>query len=196
MRYINQLNYRHIPYHTHVKMDVPEAEKIRNVAKSGCGLCCACMVVDLLTAEVLTIEDCVKISEECLANHGRGTDMTVLAPVIAEKYGLEYAETDDLSEVISHLQKGGKAIALVGVPEGKSVGLFTKGRHFICLISTDGEEFCILDPSYAAGKFDMPERAGKVNDKHAPYLYCGVEEVHAETVSDKPKYTLFSGRKG
>ena len=70
MKYINQLEYDHIPYHTNVKKDdVPEEKKLRSVSKSGCGLCCTCMAIELLTDTSLDIEECVRISEECVANH-------------------------------------------------------------------------------------------------------------------------------
>ena len=193
MKYINQLIHRDIPYHTNVRKEgVSEIDRIRSVAQSGCGLCCVCMMIDQLTNMTLTIEDCVKISEECVANHSTGTDMKVLGPVIAEKYKLNYSETNELSEAIAHLQCGGHIIAHVVVPEGKDIGLFTKGGHYISLISTDGKEFCILDPSYTADKFHIPERIGRVNDSHAPYLYCDVNTVHAETKEGKIKYYLFS----
>ena len=196
MHYINQLAYRHIPYHTNTKNDtVLERNKIRNVALSGCGLCCVCMMIELLTDTTLDIEDCVKISEECAANHSRGTDMTVLAPVIANKFGLNYSGTSELEEAIHHLQGGGHIIAHVGVPEGKEIGLFTKGGHYISLISTDGEDFCILDPSYTVNKFDIPERVGRVDTSHAPYLYCNAKLVDSETKVGKTKYHLFSRKK-
>lgn len=196
MKYINQLQHRHIPYHTHMKdPDVSPTDRIRSVAQSGCGPCCVCMVVEALTNHSLNIEDCIAISEACEANYGRGTDMNVLAPVIAEKYKLEYTKTSDLEEAIVHLQKGGQIIAHVGVPEGKDIGLFTQGGHYIALISTDGKEFCILDPSYKEGKFDIPERAGRVDATNAPYLYCDVNTVHAETKPDRIKYHLFARKR-
>lgn len=195
MRYWNQLNYRHIPYHTHTNMNVSAGEKLRNVARSGCGLCAACMMVESLTNYSLDVADCVKIAEECEASHAHGTDMAVLGPVLAKIFGLVYTATNDLEHVKRHLQCGGKVIARMGVPEGKEIGLFTKWEHFIYLDSTDGEEFCILDPSYTEKKFDLPERAGKVNDKNAPYLYCDVNVFHAETVTGAAKYYLFSRKK-
>ena len=106
------------------------------------------MTVDLLTNEKLSIEECVRLSEECVANHTIGTDMTILGPVAAEKFGLSYSNTDSLDEAIRHLQAGGLIIANVGVPTGKEIGLFTKFGHYILLVATDGKEFCILDPSY------------------------------------------------
>lgn len=196
MKYINQLEYAHIPYHHKVKQEgLTEAEMTSTVSRAGCGLCCACMTVELLTDKTLAIEECVQISEACAANHAIGTDMKILAPVIAEKFSLSYSSTDRLEEAISHLQSGGVIIAHVGVPEGASVGLFTKFGHYICLIATDGKEFCILDPSYTPEKFTIPERAGRVNTKNAPYLYADVSTVYAEARVGRVRYHLFARRK-
>ncbi len=197
MKFVCQLDYEHIPYRTNVLNDaVSEADKIRNVRKSGCGLCSVIMMLDGLLGVNLSVEDCVKISENCLANHAAGTDMKVLAPVIAEKYGLNYIQSSDVNEAIKHLQNGGMIVAHVGVPTGKNIGLFTKGGHYILLVSTDGEDFCILDPSYTPEKFTIPERAGRVNFSNAPYLYCNVDVLDSETKPEKEvKYYMFSRKK-
>lgn len=195
MRYVNQLEYPHLPYPTKLRMEnVPEEKKKTTVRSSGCGLCCACMTVDLLTDKELGIEECVKIAEDCGANHSVGTNMTILAPVIAEKFGLVYTKTNDLAEAVAHLQSGGAVIAHVGIPEGASIGLFTKSGHYIFLASTDGEEFCILDPSWSPEKYKIPERAGRVNEDNYPYLYCDVRTVHSETKPGRTKYHLFARR--
>ena len=196
MKYINQLEYPHLPYPTKLKMEsIPEEKKKTTVRSSGCGLCCACMTVDLLTDRELGIEECVKIAEECGANHSVGTNMAILAPVIAEKFGLIYTKTNDLDEAITHLRNGGVIIAHVGIPDGAPIGLFTKSGHYISLISTDGEEFCILDPSYSTEKYKIPERIGRVNEDNAPYLYASVNTVHSETKPGRTKYHLFARKK-
>ena len=196
MKYLNQLEYAHIPYrHKTDREDLTDEQKMSNVRRAGCGLCCACMMVDLLTDKALSVEDCVRLSEESHANHSAGTDMTILGLVIAEKFGLSYAGTDDLDEVIRHLQTGGVVIARVGVPEGKEIGLFTKFGHYILLVATDGKEFCFLDPSYTPEKFTIPERAGKVNTDNAPYLYADVSTVYAEARIGYVKYYLFARQK-
>jgi hypothetical protein len=194
MKYLNQYEYRHIPYITHTKA-AEEPNRVKNVASSGCGPCSVCMCIDLLTDKELPIEECIKLSEGCGANHSAGTDMSILGPVVAEKFDLAYSKTSDLDEAIRHLQCGGAIVAHVSVHEGQEQGLFTKRGHYIALISTDGEEFCILDPSYTPEKFETPDRVGKVNTKNAPYLYCDVQTVHAEAHEEKPKYHLFSGKK-
>ena len=129
MKYINQLEYRHIIYRTRVKMDVEESRKNTTVASSGCGLCSICMMIDLLTDTTLDLEECIKISEDCGANHAVGTDMSILAPVIAEKFGLDYKPSYDYAEAVAHLQRGGQIVAHMGIPEGQTLGLFTKGGH-------------------------------------------------------------------
>ena len=194
MKYINQLEYPHIPYPTCVKSEeYAPSGKPTTVKSSGCGLCSVCMAIDLLTDTNLDIEECVRMSMDCVANHSRGTDMNILGPVVAEKFGLEYSKTSELPEAIAHLEAGGVIVVHVGVPEGREIGLFTKGGHYMLLISTDGKEFCILDPSYNEEKYEIPERAGKVNTKNAPYLYCDVNVVHSETKAQR--YHLFSRKK-
>jgi len=154
------------------------------------------MVVNALTNNTLRIEDCVAISEDCEANYGRGTDMTVLGPVIAEKYNMTYAETNDVEEVVAHLQKGGQAIIRAGIPEGKEIGLFvTNWGHFMVLVSTDGKDFCVLDPSYTKEKYEIPERAEHVDISHAPYLYCDIHKVDAEGQPGYTKYYLFARKR-
>ena len=197
MKYINQLLHPDIPYRTNVAdPNKTEEEKMRSIAKSGCGLCCACMMVDQLTSEELTLEEAVKMSEESGANYKRGTTMRLLGPALAEKFDIEYCPTSDLDEVIAALKDGGHVIALVETDPETKLGLFTNSAHYISLISTDGKEFCILDPSYKPEKFEREDRKGRVNTSHAPYLYCDVNVVHAETArNSSSKYYVFKRKR-
>ena len=195
MKYLNQLQYKHIPYRTRVSMDVEEAKKNTTLSSSGCGLCSVCMMIELLTDKTLELEDAIQISYDCVANHSAGIDMEIYGPVVAEKFDLAYSNTSDLDEAIRHLQNGGKIVIHVRIPEEGKLGLFTKSGHYLTLISTDGKDFCILDPSYTPTKFHIPEREGKVNENSAPYLYCDVNTVHAEGRKDGPIYHLFSRKK-
>ena len=189
MHYLNQLEYPHIPYPTHVSTPQP---KNTTVASSGCGICTVCMMVDLLTDKALEIEECVRISQENIANHKSGTDMSILAPVISEKFGLDYKSTRDKKEVISEIMRGAVVVAHVGVPEEKERGLFTLGGHYVLIVSTDGERFCILDPSYKTNKFTGEDRFGLVDDSHAPYLYCNTDVFDGEIKPGKIGYHIFS----
>ena len=197
MKYINQLDYPHLPYRTDTSNpDKTEEEQMSTVAKSGCGLCCASMMVDQLTTETLTLEDAVKMSEQSGANYKVGTTMRLLAPALAERFNVEYYPTNELSDVIVALKDGGHVIALVEIDPETKLGLFTNGAHYISLISTDGKEFCILDPSYRPEKFEREDRKGRVDTSHAPYLYCDVNTVHAETSrNSSSKYYVFKRKR-
>lgn len=190
MKYLCQLDYPHIPYPTRMTEDPPALHT--TVKSSGCGLCSACMVADMLTDKVFTIEEAVAMSVEAGANPHAGTNMPIFGPVFAERFGLTMAMSNDLDEAIAHLQKGGKIIAHMGIPEGATIGLFTKGGHYVVLVDTDGEQFTVLDPSYDTGKFDIPERKGRVDDSNAPFLRCPVKTLDSETKPGKTKYYLFA----
>ena len=194
MHYLNQKDYPHIPY-PHTMASGGVAGHLKTVASSGCGLCAAAMAVELLTDRRLDLEESVKWAVESGANHKLGTDMTVYGPLIAEKLDLTYEATDRLETVLAHLRKGGQAVALMHGDTEDAVGLFSHRGHFISLIGAEGGEFCILDPSYTADKFTLPQRAGKVRTEHAPYLYCSFETLHREVEKDQPAYYLFGLKK-
>lgn len=196
MKYISQLDYAHVPYPTRVKEpEFAPNGKPTTVRSSGCGICSACMAIDILTDTTLDIEACVRMSIDSGANHLTGTDMQIFAPVLAERFGLDYSPSNDKNELIAHLQNGGVAIIHVGVPVGKEIGLFSGGGHYMLLISTDGKDICILDPSYTPEKYEHPARKGRVNTENAPFLYCDADTVDSETKPQKIKYHLFKRAK-
>ena len=160
------------------------------VASSGCGLCSVCMVVGHLTGKTLSVEECVRLSEKSGANLGIGTDMRFLGPVAARLYGLEYSETSDLSEMLEHLKSGGEAIEILIGSHNDGIGLFSKRRHFITLVSFDGKEVCILDPSYTEGKYDVEGRKGRVRVEY-PFVFCSPEELDREADKNVPVFYLF-----
>ena len=162
-----------------------------NVAKSGCGLCSLCMVVEGLTVQKLTLEECIRLFNETGAGCDAGTDMQILGPVVAEKYGLEYAETDEAEELTAWLSRGGMSIINVGGDREGHIGLFSHWGHYIVAVSCDGDELCILDPSYKPDKFDEEGRQGKVRTDGAPFLYCSVADVLADTENRSPAFYLF-----
>lgn len=189
MLYLNQLEYPHIPYnHNIANGGVPEER--RCVSTSGCGLCSVCMVIDQLTTESLSIGDCVALSESSGANLGVGTDMRILGPVVAEKYNLEYKESRSKEEASEWLRNGGKIIALVrGDTDGK-IGAFSHLAHYITLISVNGDEVCILDPSFKEGKYDEPGREGVARVSY-PFLYSRFDTVMEHGAVNWPPFYMF-----
>lgn len=193
MLYLNQLEYPHLKYNHNMAHGGPP-EGRDTVKTSGCGLCCASMVVDQLTDKSLPIEECVRLSEDNGASQGIGTSMKVLGKLLAERYDLDFSYTNEVDEAIAHLQKGGRVIALVGGSRDDYVGLFAKVGHFILLVSYDGEEFCILDPALSDTKYTEEGRVGRVRvDK--PFLYSSKEEIVLATEAQKTRYYLFSRKR-
>jgi len=191
MKYINQLNFDHIPYPT--DLETPSSiGHTGSVKLAGCGICCLCMAVDQLTMEELSVEECVRLSLESGANHAAGTDMKILGPVVAERFSLDYRATDDIQEAVRHLQKGGRVIANVGGDRdgGAYKGIFSHGGHFLLLVSTDGAELCVLDPSWRPDKFQGDGRV-HVKDK---WVYCAKDVMDKEAENRSPRYYLFSHR--
>ena len=193
MLYLNQLEYGHLTYiHNTLNGGPPEG---RNTVKtSGCGLCCASMVVDQLTDKTLPIEDCVRLSEETGANQWIGTSMKVLGKALSERYEIDFSYTNEIDEAIDHLAKGGRVIVLVGGAREGYTDLFTKRGHYMLLLSYDGEEFCILDPALSDTKYTEEGRVGRVRVK-PPFLYSSKEEIVLATEAQKTRYFLFSTRK-
>lgn len=187
MHYTNQKQFPHLRYNHNVANGGPPEGK-NTVASSGCGLCALCNVVNALTVKHLFVEDCVRLSVENGANMGRGTEMSVLAPIIADMYNLDYSGTADVKEAIIHLQNGGQIIAHMGK------GLFTDGGHFINLISFAEGEFCVLDPGYSPEKFERADGKGKVHI-NAPFIYCDAQLLHSETRERPIKYYLFKRKR-
>ncbi len=189
MLYLNQLDYRHIPYYHNAGQGGPHPD-YNNVATSGCGLCSLCMLINHLTGETLSVEECVKLSETVGGNYAIGTRMTVLGPVAAEKFGLEYSLTSDVRELVEHLKNGGEAIArVVGVKDG-TLGIFTRSRHYIQIPGLRGEQVMVLDPSFKEGKYDEPLRQGLVEVDY-PFVYCSPEVLAAELDPANPEFYLF-----
>ena len=190
MLYVNQLEYPHLKYNHNMAHGGPP-EGRDTVKTSGCGLCCASMVVDQLTDKSLPIEECVRIAEQNGASQEIGTSMKVLGSILADRYDLDFSYTNEIEAAISHLQKGGRVIALVGGDREDYVGLFAKVGHYILLLSFDGDQFCILDPAFSDTKYTEQGRVGRVKVAK-PFLYSSKEEVMLATQEKGTKYYLFS----
>ncbi len=186
-----------IPYITRTATGGIADEK-KFVYYTGCGICSVCMIVENLTDHKFSVEEGVQMSYDTGANQWAGTSLKRLGPAVAERFGLDFCVTDDLGEVLEHLKRGGMAAALVFVQKDTGIGLFTDSGHYITLVSFDGEDVCILDPSYTEEKYEKEGRKGKVKIAY-PFLYAAPEVLHRETTSPKekpsPKYYLFSRKK-
>lgn len=187
MHYTNQKQFPNLRYNHNMANGGPSPDR-NTVATSGCGLCSLCNVVNALTVKHLFVEDCVRLSEENGANMGIGTDMSILAPIIADMYSLDYTPTASMEDAIKCLQEGGQVIAHMG-PK-----VFTDRGHYITIVSYANGEFCILDPGYTPQKFEREDRKGKVHI-NPPFIYCDADLLHSETRDRKYKYYLFKRKR-
>jgi hypothetical protein len=148
------------------------------------------MVVDHLTVKNLPLEECVRLSEENHANRNPGTDLRVLAPVVAELYDLEYQFSDSAEELADWLAKGGEAVCnVMGKYEGRG-GLLSNGGHYVEIVSYDGKEVCILDPDFSEEKFQTEARKDRIRVA-APFVYCSMEDLMFTAAYWSPKFYLF-----
>lgn len=188
MLYINQREYSDMPFPNNVEGGYP-AEK-QNIAKAGCGICSLCMVVDHLTTKELSLPECVGLAVVHKANLKPGTSMVKVAPAVAEKFGLKFSYTSDKEEMLSCLRRGGRVIVNVANRPDGTPGLFTKGGHYMVLVSADGEQICFLDPNYSEA-YNEGELKEKVDSSYAPLLYCNADLMEYETENREIKYYLF-----
>ena len=142
----------------------------------------------MLTDKTLSLDEAIQLSYDSVANHRPGTDMDRLGPAVAEKFNLNYRQSDSLEEVKETLRNGGKVIIRV------KAGLFTKGSHYMLLLSYDGEDFCFVCPSHPH-KHALERRIGKINEEYAPFLYYNAELMHEEAEDRFTKYHLFTRKK-
>ena len=195
MIYINQLNYPHLPYITRTEMDGEDYERGQRstVRSSGCGLCSAIMVLDRLLPEYdFSIEDAVKLSYDCGANHRKGTDYKLFAPAFAEKFGLEYEMTSDPERLRYCLRTGGAAVLHSEGDQDGYIGVFTHGGHYVAAISEERDgRIAILDPSLKEGKYDEEGRKGLVELKNEVVAICDMQVVIDDTLPAEPSFYLF-----
>lgn len=189
MIYINQLERKEIPFEH--DLDNGGTGEYSNVAAAGCGPCSVCMVINNMTLDTPSLEEIINLVYEAKANREPGTDMKLLAPLVAERFNLDYKSTDNVGELITHLQNGGMAVANVGGDREGHIGVFSHGGHYIAVIGFVNGELCILDPSYKTDKFNEDGRRGLIREI-PPYLYCAPEVLVRDTENRTPGYYLFS----
>lgn len=189
MKYLNQLSCESIPYPT--DLNHPDSEFAVNgtVRRAGCGLCCACMMVDRLTEESFSLEACRDLAVETRANLEPGTDMEILAAALAQRFDLSLTMTDDVSRLAACLREGGCGIINVGGDREGHLGIFSHQGHFILAVSVCGEEFCLLDPSWTEDKYDELYRQEVRRNGH--WLYADAALLQQDTANRSPAYYLF-----
>lgn len=195
MKYINQLEYGHIPYITRTQMETEEDRKkgeTTTVRSSGCGLCSAIMVLDRLFVNYdFTLEDAIQLSYDSGANVGRGTMYACFAPALAEKFGLEVEMNNDPERLRYCLRTGGVAVLRTRGDYEGHIGIFSHGGHYVTLIGEERDgRIAILDPSNKPGKYDEEGREC-VEVKNEQILLCDMESIVKDFALGNPALYLF-----
>lgn len=190
MKYLNQLEYPHIPYPTDAGTPDSRFHEL-SIKEAGCGLCSLAMMVDRLTTKTISLKRLISLSIRHKANLHPGTDMKILGPVVADLFDLEYSTTNSIQKAIRHLKNGGSVIANTGGDREGYTGVFSHGGHYILLLSADSEAVCVLDPSLKEGKYEEPGREGKVR-VDGPFAYCAPDVLAKDTDNRNPGFYLFS----
>ena len=195
MKYISQLEFPDIPYITRYELEGEEREKGKSttVRSSGCGLCSAIMVLDRLVPEyTFDLEDAVKFSYDCEANHRKGTNYKRFAPKFAEKFGLELEMSNDAERLRYCLRTGGAAVIHIKGDREGHVGVFSNGGHYSAAISEERDgRIAVLDPSYKEGKYEEEGRKGLVELKNGVIALCDMQVIIDDTLPADPSFYLF-----
>lgn len=185
IRVLKQMDYEHILYPTSLEPGTTPREPYPSVAKAGCGLICACMLVSALTEKKLEPEEAVRISVEAGANYF-GTDMQLFSVKIAELYNLNLSVGTAQAELLEGLHAGAAAILHAGKPQG----LFSDGGHFVLAVAAKGEDIYVLDPSFRQEKYDKPYRRGLFH-MAPPYVVAPIGVVMEQISYRVPSWYLF-----
>jgi len=195
MKYVNQLDYPHIPYITRTNAaDAAEREKGQHttIATSGCGLCSAIMVAERLLVEPnFTLEDAIRMSYDTGANAIHGTDYELFAPAFAERFGLIVEPTNDPERLRRCLRTGGCAVMdSAGDSEGH-IGVFSHGGHYVVIVNEQEDgRLAVLDPALKEGKYEEEGRKGKV-ELQGLFILTDMQNLLDDTAPHDPRFYLF-----
>ena len=196
MKHINQRRYSYISYPQNLDNPDSPVGKDGTIRSGGCGLCCACMVVEQLTTEEFSVRECTELAIAVGANHCLGANLRRLGAAVAEKFNLDYATTNDMDKVLKALHNGGRVIALVSAKQPGNKGIFTKSGHYITLISADeNDEICILDPSWTSQKYKKWIKKGLVRAE-GTMIYTTPEILMGERKYESADFFIFRRKKG
>ena len=195
MKYVNQKKYPDWIYVTRAGMEgeLKETGRTTTISSSGCGLCSSVMVLDRLIPESrFELEDAIQLSYDAKANLSWGTDFEVLAPVLAEKYGLELEMSNEPERLRCCLQTGGVAVLHVKGDRADYVGVFSHGGHYAVAISEERDgRIAVLDPSYFEGKYEEEGRKGLVEMKNDFIALCDINVIIEDTAPADISFFLF-----
>ena len=113
----------------------------RNMTQAGCGPTSLAMAISQMTGEEITPDTIARLGKDYLPGYSEYK----LFPEIAKKFGMNYFDTADATEIMDSL-KSGKPVILSGRTDGKGMTPYTKEGHIVVANHADGNRVFINDP--------------------------------------------------
>lgn len=158
MYYYNQTQYDNVPYD-----NKSTPNKTETISSSGCGVCCACMVINnLMGKEAYTVKQMADFSIKNGARDSGGTNTNTLLTALAKaNTGFSFTRCNNENDLVKHLKNGGMAI----VNQGDAWNVFSSQGHFVVAIGMDGENIKVADPYWYSDKYDRNPRPQRIVKK-------------------------------
>ena len=170
MKLIDQNDYPDVEYRTMLKD--PKADHSSTIKDSGCGICCAMMIVNHFYPDNdFTMDKAIALAYETGATYSAGTNFYRYSTLFCERYHLSYINTEDIEELIDHVSKGNIALVNVGGDHDDHIGILSHNGHYILADGYIDGKIRILDPGLEPDKYLEPARIGKVKTE-GEYVYC------------------------
>ena len=173
----NQNDYGHLSY------PAPGYETA-TVKSGGCGLCAAVNAVGALTGRQVAVREMRDLAKACGARVSGGTDMKRLCDQLCRSYNLQCIQTNSLTALTAHLQKGGVAICNTA---GR--GMFSTGGHYVVALGPLDGRICIADPGLYAGKYNTARRKKAVTVT-GDLLLAAPHILEEDCIGRTPRYYL------
>jgi len=175
----NQNDYGHLAY------AAPGYESA-TVKSGGCGVCAAVNAVGALIGKQVPVREMRDLALSCGARVSGGTDMKHLCTALEQTYGLTCVRTNSVTQLRSHLERGGVAICNTA---GK--GMFSTGGHYVVALGLLDGKICLADPGLYAGKYSTARRRAAVT-LSGDLLLTTLSMLDADCVGRWPRYYLLS----
>ena len=190
MHIVNQLRYPDLKYPTNIIEGEPVKEPYPSFALSGCGLSCACMLLERLCGIWIPPEEMVEYSVKCGANE-YGTKMLVLGPALARDYGLVYRTSSRNEDFLSCLEEGGMVIFNAGT----ACQTFCEVGHYLLATEKTERGVTVLDSTWTEDKYAREIAAGRISQE-GEVIYTSIDVIAEACVDREPAYYLFFPKTG
>ena len=174
--YYNQNKYENVPYNK------PNGT-VKNIKTSGCGVCCATMVVNnLVGKEIYTIKSMAELSKKCGARTNNGTDVEkLLTELCKDVKGLSFECTEITDKLVNHLIKGGVAILHQGGGKNNYNVFSTEGHYVYAYGITDKQGIKVADSAYTNNRYKASPRKNRIISETTTGCIVAPEQVKRAT---------------